>query len=70
MEDLERMKQKFEEIKNNDSITGNKKSIEMARLMTELEHTYNISIADKEEFNLLDTEVKKLYLDISNARNI
>lgn len=70
MEDLERMKQKFEEIKNNDSITRNKKSVEMARLMTELEHTYNISIADKEEFNLLDTEVKKLYLDISNARNL
>ena len=69
MEDLKKFNEKFEEIKNNNNLSANKKSIEYARLMTELEKTYNIPIAQNEEFDNLQEDVKELYLKISNERN-
>ena len=68
MEDLNEINKKFEEIKNNNNLSANKKSIEYARLMTELEKIYNIPITQNEEFDNLQEDVKNLYLKISNAR--
>ena len=68
MEDLNEINKKFEEIKNNNNLSANKKSIEYARLMTELEKIYNIPITQSEEFDNLQEDVKELYLKISNAR--
>ena len=68
MKDLNEINKKFEEIKNNNNLSANKKSIEYARLMTELEKIYNIPITQNEEFDNLQEDVKNLYLKISNAR--
>ncbi len=69
MEDLKEINNKFEEIKNNNNLSANKKSIEYARLMTELEKVYNIPMIQNEEFDNLQEDVKELYLKISNERN-
>ena len=68
MEDLKKFNEKFEEIKNNNNLSANKKGIEYARLMTELEKVYNIPMIQNEEFDNLQEDVKNLYLKISNAR--
>lgn len=68
MGELNRVKKKFEELKNNDTITRDKKSIELAKLMTDLEKYYNIPLIANKEFEELPIEVRELYLEISNAR--
>lgn len=70
MEYLENIVKEFEKVKNDDVLSRDKKSIEYAKLMTNLETEYNISIANIEEFERLSKDIKELYLTIANERNI
>ena len=70
MKDLENIVKEFEKIKNDDVLSKDEKSIKYGKLMTNLETEYNISIANKEEFDRLPKEIKELYLSIANERNI
>ena len=70
MKDLENIVKEFEKIKNDDVLSKDEKSIKYGKLMTNLETEYNISIANKEEFESLPNDIKELYLAIANERNI
>ena len=70
MKDLENLVKEFEKIKNNDVLSKDEKSIKYGKLMTNLETKYNISIANKEEFERLPKDIKELYLIIANERNL
>ena len=60
MKDLENLVKEFEKIKNNDVLSKDEKSIKYGKLMTNLETKYNISIANKEEFERLPKDIKEL----------
>lgn len=69
MDILNDVKKKFEDIQNDSRLSNNQKAIEYARLMTTLEKEYNIPLTKGNEFEMLPKEIKKIYLNISKARN-
>lgn len=62
------VKHDFEVTKKND-YTQHQKNVKYSSLMKFMEDFFNILSSDDEEFENMDSDVKELYLALSNARN-
>lgn len=62
------VKHDFEVAKKGD-YTQHQKNVKYSSLMKFMEDSFNIPLLDGEEFENMDSDVKELYLALSNARN-
>lgn len=67
MRSLEKVKEEFEAVKNNESLNTLQKTMRFVCLMDELEHDYHTFIINPTDEQLASDEVK-LYREISYAR--
>lgn len=70
MKNMKELEVKFNEIKSDDKLHIDIKNRALSSLMTEIERDYNFPLMGNDlTEGQLNSEIYKLYLDISNARN-
>ena len=65
---LQNIREEFEKMKADERYSQQAKNEKYAALMTVMERLYLIPVLAGDEFDVLDPDVKSLYLDLSNAR--